>query len=84
MLLQPVRAILNRLENKVGKHVVRREVQVFANDKRTLDLGCGRSPNADAFPNRVGVDVAPDRGVDVMTAGYLLVAHKPGIPAKDQ
>jgi len=72
MLLQPVRAVLNRLENKVGKHVIRREVQVFASDVWTLDLGCGRSPNADAFPNRVGVDVAPDRGVYVIADAHHL------------
>lgn len=69
MLLRP---ILSRLETKVGKHVIRREVEAFASHQRTLDLGCGRSPNAGAFPNRVGMDIEPGRGVHVVADAHHL------------
>ncbi|MBI3244041.1 MAG: class I SAM-dependent methyltransferase [Chloroflexi bacterium] len=69
MLLRP---ILSRLETKVGKHVIRREVEAFANNRQTLDLGCGRSPNAGAFPNRVGMDIEPGRGVHVIADAHYL------------
>ncbi|MBM4423110.1 MAG: methyltransferase domain-containing protein [Chloroflexi bacterium] len=72
LILNPLRALAHRLENKVGKRVIRREVHAFANHRRTLDLGCGRSPNADAFPNRVGVDIVPGGGVHVIADAHHL------------
>lgn len=68
----PFRAIAHRLESKVGKHVIRKQFREFATDRRTLDLGCGRSPTADGFPNRVGVDVVPDTGVQVIADAHAL------------
>jgi len=68
----PFRAIAHRLESKVGKHVIRNQFREFATDRRTLDLGCGRSPIADGFPNRVGVDVLPDTGVQVIADAHFL------------
>jgi len=70
--MNPFRALANRLEHKVGKHVIRREVQSLGNTLRTMDLGCGRSPNADAFPNRVGVDVETMPGVHVIADAHRL------------
>lgn len=70
--MNPFRAVASRLESKVGKHVIRREVQALGNSFRTLDLGCGRSPNADAFPNRVGVDVEAAQGVHVIADAHQL------------
>jgi len=72
MLLRPLRAIAHRLEGKVGKHVIRREVHAHRNGRRTLDLGCGRSPNATAFPNRVGVDVVAEAGVHIIADAHHL------------
>ncbi len=70
--LQPLLAIKHRLESKVGKHVIRQEVHAFRNNRRTLDLGCGRSPNAAAFPNRVGVDIVRAEGVQVIADAHFL------------
>ena len=70
MTFNPVRAIVSRLEGKVGKPVVRQAVATFANARRTLDLGCGRSPNAASFPNRVGVDIVADRGVHIIADAH--------------
>jgi SAM-dependent methyltransferase len=70
--MNPLRSLASRLESKVGKHVVRREVGARGNALQTLDLGCGRSPDAGAFPNRVGVDVEAARGVHVIADAHHL------------
>jgi SAM-dependent methyltransferase len=54
------------LEKKVGKHVIRQKIEFFKTDQRTLDLGCGQSPAARFFPNRIGVDIAWAPGLDVI------------------
>ena len=61
----------NRLQRKVGKHVVHRFMRQYANDGFTLDVGCGQSPTADAFPNRIGVDVGPGNGVHAICDAHL-------------
>jgi len=53
------------LFKKVGKHVVHAAIKAYGNDIRTLDIGCGRGLHRDAFPNLVGMDIAPWPEVDV-------------------
>lgn len=56
----PARA---RLDAFIARH---------SSNGRTLDLGCGASPYADLFPNRVGADFVVRRGVAVrMDAQFL-------------
>jgi SAM-dependent methyltransferase len=60
------------LEKKVGKHVIRKKIELFKTDQRTLDLGCGQSPSAPFFPNRIGVDIAWAPGIDVIADAHHL------------
>lgn len=69
VLLGPIHRYLER---KVGKNHVRREIQRFGTDRRTLDIGCGQSPSAEGFPNRVGIDVVPATGVHVLADAHTL------------
>jgi SAM-dependent methyltransferase len=64
--------LLNRLKRKIGKHFVHQEILRFATNQRTLDLGCGKSPLADAFPNRVGLDIVPALGVHIVADVHRL------------
>lgn len=61
-----VRMIRNRLERKVGKHVVREQIRRHAKNLFTLDFGCGQSVTADAFPRYVGMDIRIAEGVGVV------------------
>lgn len=51
-------------------HMTRERLDPFiaahASSARTLDIGCANSPYSVLFPNRVGFDVSPGRGVDVV------------------
>jgi len=58
--------------SKVGKHVLRDRVARFATNEFTLDLGCGNSPLARWFPNRIGCDIGPYSGVDVVCDAHAL------------
>lgn len=71
-ILAPFRAVAARLESKVGKHMIRRQFEPFRSPARTLDLGCGRSPMADGFPHRVGLDLAAGCGVHVIADAHSL------------
>ncbi len=64
--------VKSRMNKKVGKHIIRQEIRRFSTEKKTLDIGCGNSPSADIFPNRVGIDIAPGEGVDVIGDAHEL------------
>jgi SAM-dependent methyltransferase len=55
--------MLDSLTQKLTKSRVRAFVTSHASQGLTLDLGCGNSPYASLFPNRVGLDQSPGRGV---------------------
>lgn len=51
---------------------INRFVKAHATDAFTLDLGCGKSPYAASFPNRVGFDLAPSSSVHVLGTALSL------------
>lgn len=58
------------------KNHARQKLERFLLDhrtaKKTLDIGCRNSPYIHLFPNRVGVDITPCPGVDVICSVYSL------------
>ncbi|MBI5327785.1 MAG: class I SAM-dependent methyltransferase [Deltaproteobacteria bacterium] len=72
MSFHPIKAVSERLNKKLGKHIIRQEIQNFKTELRVLDLGCGQSPSSHIFPNRVSVDINPAPGVHVITDAHYL------------
>ena len=64
----------------ITKKITRDRIKAFVtrhgSEGRTLDIGCQNSAYANFFPNRVGLDIKPGNGVDVVGD-----AHK--LPFKD-
>jgi ubiquinone/menaquinone biosynthesis C-methylase UbiE len=60
------------MHRKVGKHVVNNAVHSFANDLKTLDIGCGAGIYKASFPNHFGVDVVEGPGVDKVADAHDL------------
>lgn len=67
---------MRRLRGILRRKLVRRRLAGFvaahATAERVLDLGCGGSRYAASFPHRVGVDLRPGRGVDVVADAHRL------------
>lgn len=62
----------SHLRRKVGKHVIHETLGEYASQDFTLDLGCGHSPLAPIFPNRVGLDITVASGLNVVGDGHAL------------
>jgi len=54
------------LTAKITRKELEKFIKLHASEKYTLDLGCANSPYSQYFPNRVGLDVALGKGVDVV------------------
>lgn len=67
-----VKALRDTLRSKVGKHIVHQHIQQQGNNRQTLDIGCGDSPTAKDFPNRIGIDLFPFQGIDVLADAHYL------------
>ncbi|OGZ33174.1 MAG: hypothetical protein A2V69_01440 [Candidatus Portnoybacteria bacterium RBG_13_40_8] len=70
--------ILPKILEKTGldSKITRRHLDDFIKNHRsnglTLDIGCGNSPYADYFPNRIGLDTAKREKVDIVASVYKL------------
>lgn len=77
-------ALLKRIARATGfsKKLTRRDLASFvrrhAVSGKTLDLGCGGGPYREIFPQRVGVDVKPGPGVDIVADAHDLHAFREG------
>lgn len=64
------------IKDFLTKKITRVELEKFikgqASKKYTLDLGCANSPYSQYFPHRVGFDVVPGVGVDVLGDAHSL------------
>lgn len=70
--------IIPKILEKTGldSKITRRHLDDFIKNHRsdglTLDIGCGNSPYADYFPNRIGLDIEKRGGVDIAGSVYQL------------
>ncbi len=70
--------MINKFLNKIGitSKLTRKQLDKFIerhrSDGYTLDIGCAYSPYAAFFPNRVGLDIKPWPGVDVIGDAHQL------------
>lgn len=60
------------LTSKITREKLDPFIQRHASDKRTLDIGCANSAYSRHFPNRVGLDIEPGTGVDVVADAHDL------------
>lgn len=60
------------LTTKITRKELEKFIKEHSSDKYTLDLGCANSPYSQYFPNRVGLDVSPGKGVDVIGDAHAL------------
>lgn len=69
---------LNEISRKIGltSKITRGHLEKFIkkhqNNGLTLDIGCGKSPYAKFFPNRIGVDIDKKKNADVVASIYQL------------
>lgn len=65
-----------RLHKLLTRKITRQRLDSFVvaqgNELFTLDLGCANSPYSKHFPNRVGCDISPGEGVDVVADAHDL------------
>jgi len=54
--------LMSKMSRKDFKAVISR----YTSSGRTLDIGCGGSPYAEFFPERVALDIAKQPGVDIV------------------
>ncbi|MFQ5795736.1 MAG: class I SAM-dependent methyltransferase [Candidatus Bipolaricaulia bacterium] len=47
-------------------------VKKYGNNGKTLDIGCGRGPYSQYFPNRVGIDIIKTPAVDIVADAHDL------------
>lgn len=64
--------MLTFLKSKITREHLEPFIQAHASSKRTLDIGCAGSPYSKYFPNRVGFDITPGAGVDVVGDAHHL------------
>ncbi len=64
--------VFERLTGKITRSHLREFLAPYATDAYTLDIGCANSPYSRLFPKRVGLDVAPGAGVDVVADAHAL------------
>lgn len=62
----------NLLVSKLTRERLEKFLERHASNAHTLDIGCANSPYACLFPNRIGLDVAPAEGVDVVGDAHAL------------
>lgn len=61
-----------KLTNKITRERLKTFIKEQANDAYTLDLGCANSPYSVFFKNRLGFDIQPGPGVDVVGDAHEL------------
>ncbi len=64
------------LLSKMGRKDFGRYLEKYASAGRTLDIGCGGSPYAKFFPNRIAADIVKQKGVDVVADVHNLSMFK--------
>lgn len=60
------------LTSKITRERLDKFIESHASDVYTLDIGCADSPYSSHFSNRVGFDILPGRGVDVVGDAHSL------------
>jgi len=61
------------LTEKISRKQLDRKISQFASDRKTLEVGSyGRADYTKYFPNRVGVDIKPGKGTDIVASVYAL------------
>lgn len=54
------------LSRKITRHNIDKFLESHTTRGKTLDIGCGKSSYTKYFPNRVGIDVVYNEGVDIV------------------
>jgi ubiquinone/menaquinone biosynthesis C-methylase UbiE len=67
------------LDSKITRVYLENFVKKYQNKGLTLDAGCGTSPYAKYFPNRIGLDITKRKGADID-----VVASIYKLPFKDE
>lgn len=61
------------LTEKISRKQLDSKISQFASDRKTLEVGSfGRASYTKYFPNRIGVDIKPGKGTDVVASVYEL------------
>lgn len=60
------------LTDKITRARLKEFIARNSSDKLTLDLGCADSPYSHYFSNRIGLDIEPGKGVDVVADAHDL------------
>lgn len=63
-----------KLTNRHSKKILSK----YANNGKTIDIGCGGSPYLEFFPNRIGVDIVERENVDIIADAHDLHIFKNG------
>lgn len=64
--------LASMLTRKITRGRLNEFLNIHATDKKTLDIGCGGSPYAGYFPNRVAIDISKSRSTELLADAHSL------------